>query len=117
MSSAELVARAEAEDYAAWFRALADGTRVKIVSLLARHEAGRPSPWRVSDAPGDFIDGQLRAIVGVELTIATVEAKEKLSQNRDAGDRAGALDGLRHEPGQGPAAIAELMASLPPPRR
>jgi L-amino acid N-acyltransferase YncA/DNA-binding transcriptional ArsR family regulator len=40
MSSAELAARAEAEDYAAWFRALADGTRVKIVSLLARH--GRP---------------------------------------------------------------------------
>jgi L-amino acid N-acyltransferase YncA/DNA-binding transcriptional ArsR family regulator len=40
MSSGELVARAEAEDYAAWFRALADGTRVKIVSLLARH--GRP---------------------------------------------------------------------------
>ncbi len=40
MSSAELVARAEAEDYAAWFRALADGTRVKIVSLLALH--GRP---------------------------------------------------------------------------
>ena len=87
------------------------------VGFTARHEAGRPSPWRVSDAPGDFIDGQLRAIVGVELTIATVEAKEKLSQNRDAGDRAGALDGLRHEPGQGPAAIAELMASLPPPRR
>jgi len=40
MSTAELAARAEAEDYAAWFRALADGTRVKIVSLLARH--GRP---------------------------------------------------------------------------
>jgi L-amino acid N-acyltransferase YncA/DNA-binding transcriptional ArsR family regulator len=40
MSSAELAVRAEAEDYAAWFRALADGTRVKIVSLLARH--GRP---------------------------------------------------------------------------
>jgi phosphinothricin acetyltransferase len=40
MSGAELAARAEAEDYAAWFRALADGTRVKIVSLLARH--GQP---------------------------------------------------------------------------
>src|SRR5215468_8504709 len=40
MSSAEMAARLEAEDYAAWFRALADGTRVKIVSLLARH--GRP---------------------------------------------------------------------------
>ena len=90
----------------------------EVVGLLtARHEAGRPAPWHVSDAPRDFIDGQLRAIVGVELAIAAVEAKEKLSQNRDAGDRAGALDGLRHEPGQGPAAIAELMASLPPPRR
>ena len=88
-----------------------------VSRLTARHEAGRPSPWRVSDAPGDFIDGQLRAIVGVELTIATVEAKEKLSQNRNAEDRAGALDGLRHEPGAGPAAIADLMAKLPPPRR
>jgi transcriptional regulator len=85
--------------------------------LTARHEAGRPSPWRVSDAPGDFIAGQLRAIVGVEVAIATVEAKEKLSQNRDAADRAGAMEGLRHEPGPGPAAIADLMTTLPPPRR
>jgi transcriptional regulator len=59
----------------------------------------------------------LRAIVGVEVAIATVEAKEKLSQNRDTEDRAGALEGLRHEPGPGPAAIGDLMARLPPPRR
>ena len=95
---------------AAWLREL-------VGRLTARHEAGRPSPWHVSDAPRDFIDGQLRAIVGVELAIATVEAKEKLSQNRDAEDRAGALDGLRGEPGPGPAAIADLMTTLPPPRR
>jgi transcriptional regulator len=90
----------------------------EVVSLLtARHEAGRPAPWHVGDAPRDFIDGQLRAIVGVELAIETVEAKEKLSQNRDAEDRAGALDGLRHEFGPGPAAIADLMATPPPARR
>jgi transcriptional regulator len=59
----------------------------------------------------------LRAIVGVEVAIATVEAKEKLSQNRDAADRAGALAGLQYEPGPGPAAIADLMTKLPPPRR
>jgi len=88
-----------------------------VSRLTARHEAGRPSRWRVDDAPGDFIDGQLRAIVGVELAIATVEAKEKLSQNRDVEDRAGALDGLRREPGPGAAAIADLMATPPPPRR
>jgi transcriptional regulator len=87
-----------------------------VSRLTARHEAGRPSPWHVGDAPRDFIDGQLRAIVGVELAIATVEAKEKLSQNRDAEDRAGALAGLRHEPGPGPAAIAALMETLPPAR-
>src|SRR5262249_10806446 len=80
-------------------------------------EAGRPSPWRVGDAPGGFIDGQLRAIVGGEVAIATVEGKEKLSQNRDAEDRAGALDGLRPEPGPGPGASADLMIRLPPPRR
>jgi transcriptional regulator len=91
--------------------------REVVTALTARHEAGRPSAWQVSDAPRDFIDGQLRAIVGVELAIATVEAKEKLSQNRDAEDRAGALGGLRHEPGPGPAAIADLMEELPPGRR
>jgi transcriptional regulator len=88
-----------------------------VSRLTVRHEAGRAPAWRVNDAPGDFIDGQLRAIVGVEMAIATVEAKEKLSQNRNAEDRAGALDGLRHEPGAGKAAIADLMAKLPPPRR
>jgi transcriptional regulator len=64
----------------------------------------------VADAPAEFIDGQLRAIVGVELTISTVEAKYKLSQNRNADDQAGALEGLRGEPGPGPAEIAQMMA-------
>jgi len=86
-----------------------------VTRLTARHEAGRPSPWHVTDAPAEFIDSQLKAIVGVELTIATVEAKEKLSQNRNPEDRAGALTGLRGEPGPGPAAIAELMSELAPP--
>jgi len=99
--------------------------REVVTRLTERHEAGRPSPWHVTDAPGEFIDSQLRAIVGIELTITTVEAKEKLSQNRNPEDQAGALAGLRGEPGQGPAAIADLMqgirqgsvlAPTPPPR-
>ena len=66
-----------------------------VTRLTERYEAGRPSPWHVTDAPADFIDSQLKAIVGIELTITTVEAKEKLSQNRNAEDQAGALNGLR----------------------
>jgi transcriptional regulator len=90
---------------AEWLRGL-------VTRLTARHEAGRPHPWRVTDAPDEFIDSQLKAIVGVELTIVTVEAKEKLSQNRNPEDRAGALAGLRGEPGPGPAAIAARMTEL-----
>ena len=84
--------------------------RDMVTRLTERYEEPRPRPWAVADAPPEYIDGQLRAIVGVELTIATVEAKYKLSQNRDADDQAGALEGLRGEPGPGPAAIAGLMA-------
>lgn len=81
-----------------------------VTRLTRRHEDFRPRPWAVTDAPAEYIDASLRAIVGVELTIASVEAKHKLSQNRRPEDQAGALDGLRGEPGPGPAAIAGLMA-------
>jgi transcriptional regulator len=62
--------------------------------LVERHEAPRPEPWSVDDAPEDFIAGQARAIVGVELRIHTLEAKRKLSQNRSDADVAGTIDGL-----------------------
>jgi transcriptional regulator len=67
---------------AAWLRAL-------VTELTDTHESARHQPWAVTDAPADFIDGQLRAIVGVELTVTSVEAKAKLSQNRSDADRAG----------------------------
>jgi transcriptional regulator len=82
-----------------------------VTRLTERHEAGREHPWAVSDAPPEYIDGQLRAIVGVELTVRSVEAKRKLSQNRSEPDRAGVVAGLRGEPGEGPAVIADLIAA------
>jgi transcriptional regulator len=90
----------------------AEWLREVVGRLTSLHEDGRPSPWHVADAPREFIDSQLRAIVGIELTITTVEAKEKLSQNRSDEDCAGALAGLRGEPGPWPAAIAARMAEL-----
>ena len=68
--------------------------------LTAKHEAARltspgQSPaWSVDDAPRAFIEGQLRAIVGLELQITRIEAKAKLSQNRPVGDIAGVVAGL-----------------------
>ena len=63
--------------------------------LTAQHEAAEPHPWSVDDAPARFVHGQLRAIVGLELTITRVEAKLKLSQNRAADDIEGVVAGLQ----------------------
>jgi transcriptional regulator len=62
--------------------------------LTAAHEAAEPSPWSVDDAPRRFVDGQLRAIVGVELLISRIEGKAKLSQNRPPADVDGVVAGL-----------------------
>ena len=84
--------------------------------LTAKHEAARlasprqPPAWSVDDAPRAFIEGQLRAIVGLELQITRIEAKAKLSQNRPVGDIAGIVDGLAAR-GDDPMATAVLDAS------
>jgi transcriptional regulator len=63
--------------------------------LTAKHEADRDHPWSVDDAPRAYIEGQLRAIVGIELEITRIEAKAKLSQNRPPADVEGVIAGLR----------------------
>ena len=92
------------------FRTEAGWLRDVVTRLTERHEAGRAGRWWVSDAPESYIDGQLRAIVGVELLVERIEAKDKLSQNRSEQDRAGVIARLRDEPSDGARAIAELMA-------
>ncbi|ARS46937.1 FMN-binding negative transcriptional regulator [Ectopseudomonas mendocina] len=68
---------------------------LELVSRLSeRHEQGRPQPWAVSDAPRDYIDSMLRAIVGFALPIRRLEGKWKLSQNRSSNDQAGVRTGL-----------------------
>ncbi|MDO1558210.1 FMN-binding negative transcriptional regulator [Brevundimonas sp. 2R-24] len=62
--------------------------------LSDRHEAGQAEPWRLSDAPADYIDRLMRGIVGVEVRLEHVEAKRKLSQQKSPADRAGTIAGL-----------------------
>jgi transcriptional regulator len=57
-------------------------------------EKMRKSTWQVSDAPPEYIEKMLNAIVGIELTITRIQAKWKVSQNRDAADREGVARGL-----------------------
>lgn len=80
-----------------------------VSRLSSKHEAGRPSPWAVSDAPGDYIDSMLKAIVGFRLPITRLEGKRKLSQNRDAADQAGVRQGLLANSNPQDHALAHLM--------
>jgi len=85
--TAHVYGRLVVHDSADWLRDL-------VTRLTDVYEAANGSSWQVSDAPGPFIEGQLRAIVGVELEITRVEAKAKLSQNRSEADQAGVVAGL-----------------------
>lgn len=80
-----------------------------VTRLTDHHEAGRPTPWAVSDAPPDFIQAQLRGIVGLRLPIRRLEGKRKLSQNRNAADRAGVAAGLAASPLDRDRAMAPLI--------
>ncbi len=74
-----------------------DATRLHaLVSALTRHhERTQPTPWSVDDAPQPYVQAQLRAIVGFEITILDVVGKFKASQNRSEADRAGVRDALQ----------------------
>lgn len=66
-----------------------------VVARMTRtHEASEPKPWKMGDSAPEYIDGMLKAIVGIEITIARIEGKAKLSQNRENGDRLHAADEL-----------------------
>jgi transcriptional regulator len=69
--------------------------RVHLAALTDRHESDSPRPWKISDAPAEFIDAMCRAIIGFEIRLDRIEGKWKMSQNRSSRDRAGVIAGLR----------------------
>jgi transcriptional regulator len=87
----------------------AERLRAIVTSLTQRHEGRREKPWAVSDAPEDYIQAQLRGIVGFRLPIDRLEGKWKLSQNRPEVDRRGVIEGLEGEGGALESAIAQRM--------
>lgn len=72
-----------------------DWLRKAVSDLTDSFEAGRAKPWKLDDAPEDYVAGQLRAIVGVELKVARLEVSFKMSQNKTKDDLDGVIAGLR----------------------
>jgi len=78
-----------------------------VARLTRRHEATEPKPWRMGEAPADYLDQMLRAIVGVEIEVVRLEGKRKLSQNREARDVDGAVRALQE---RGQEALSSAMS-------
>ena len=62
--------------------------------LTSQFEAGRTPEWRVEDAPREYVDRQVRAIVGIEIDVVAIQGKAKLSQNRPEVDHDAVRDNL-----------------------
>lgn len=84
--------------------------RDAVTRLTELYERPRADPWAVTDAPKDFIDAQLRGIVGVRMPIARIEGKRKMSQNRPQADREGVAAGLGASGSEADRRVAALVA-------
>ncbi|WP_347260710.1 FMN-binding negative transcriptional regulator [Rudaea sp.] len=82
--------------------------------LVGEHEAGETTPWKISDAPADYIETMLRGIVGFELEIVRLEGKWKASQNHPAANREGVIDGLRRRATPAAQAMADVVRERGP---
>lgn len=65
-----------------------------VTKITDLHEAQRAEPWHVTDAPEKYINDMLGLIVGFRMPITSLQAKRKLSQNKNLEDRAGVVEGL-----------------------
>ena len=82
----------------------------EFVSTLTRvHEGKRQDPWAVTDAPADFLEKMVAAVVGIEISITELVGKWKVSQNRSISDRVGVADALEREATPSGAAVAALI--------
>ncbi|HUF73218.1 MAG TPA: FMN-binding negative transcriptional regulator [Gammaproteobacteria bacterium] len=88
----------------------ADWIRNHLNELTDEHESREPQPWSVSDAPKEFVDQMIGHVVGIEMPIASIVGKWKLSQNRPVEDQHGVVAGLRARGDEASLEIGRLIA-------
>lgn len=87
----------------------ADWLRAHLDTLTQAQESAFAEPWAVRDAPADYFEKMLGAIVGVEMTVSSLEGKWKMSQNQPDENRSGIVTGLRASGSTTAAAVAALV--------
>lgn len=99
--------RLQVRDDRNWLRAL-------VTRLTEQQEAAFPQPWRVDDAPAEYLERMLGAIVGIEIPLTRLAGKWKVSQNRNEADRSGVAEGLSLQEDAQARAMAALVAGKRP---
>lgn len=84
-----------------------------LANLTRHHEAGEPTPWKMADAPREYMETMVQAVVGIEIEIERLVGKFKLGQNKDEADRQGAAHALH---ARGLVEVASDMENPPSPR-
>lgn len=85
-----------------------------VARLTRKMEAGEPVPWKMGDAPADYIAQMLGAIVGLEIEVTRLVGKWKLGQNKEAADRHGAAEALLARTSDEQKAVGQAMLDAPP---
>jgi transcriptional regulator len=80
-----------------------------VGKLTKLHEAKEATPWKMSDAPADYLEQMIQAVVGIEITLTRLEGKAKLSQNKDRRDQQGVIDKINST---GNRALASVMSKV-----
>ncbi len=91
----------------AWLRGL-------LIDLTAEHEASQTRPWQLSDAPDEYIAAMLRAVVGIEIRVAQLQGKWKVSQNQSAMNRQSIDAALRSQAGRNHEIMADWVSEFSP---
>ncbi len=86
--------------------------RAQLQELTTQQESATSAkPWAVDDAPADYITTMVSALVGIEIPIASLSGKWKVSQNQPAVNRAGVVQALE---GAGDSAMVDLVKAYAP---
>jgi transcriptional regulator len=87
----------------------ADWVRKQVTELTAQQEAARATPWAVADAPRDYTDTMIKALVGIEIPLTQITGKWKVSQNQPAVNQVSVVAGLQQQGSADALAMAALV--------
>ena len=87
----------------------AEWIRAQVTELTQQQEVHRDAPWAVDDAPRNYTDTLIRALVGISIPVVTMTGKWKVSQNQPPVNRTSVAEELAQSSHQDSQSMAVLV--------